>query len=110
MIVAFDRALMRLARQESDAERRHASALLDCLTSVATVMSLRLQQATRRLLARRLDAAVAPLARSITLNEWKWCAVDLLTVTLSWSLVAVYAWNAQESGALMLGGVFMVYQ
>ena len=51
-------------------------------------MSLRLQQATRRLLARRLDAAVAPLARSITLNEWKWCAVDLLTVTLSWSLVA----------------------
>ena len=109
-IVAFDRALMRLARQENDAERRHASALLDCLTSVATVMSLRLQQATRRLLARRLDAAVAPLARSIALNEWKWCAVDLLTVTLSWSLVAVYAWNAQGSGALMLGGVFMVYQ
>jgi ATP-binding cassette, subfamily B, bacterial len=109
-IVAFDRALMRLANEENGAERRLAAALLDCLTNVATVLSLRLRDSTRRLLMRRLDAVVAPLKRSMGLAEWKWCAVDLLTVTLSWGLVVVYAWQATTRDALLLGGVFMVYQ
>ena len=109
-IVAFDHAIMRLARTENAAERRHAAALIDCLSNVTTVLALRLEQTTRRLLARRLDAVAAPLERSITLNEWKWCAVDLLGVVLSWGLVALYAWRARADGALLLGAVFMVYQ
>lgn len=110
-IVAFDRAMMRLANEENRAERAHAAALLDCLTNITTVLSLRLQQTTRRLLARRLDAIVEPLQRSISLLEWKWCAVDLLGVLLSWGLVALYAWRTSDAnGALLLGGVFMVYQ
>ncbi|MBC8055736.1 MAG: ABC transporter ATP-binding protein, partial [Rhizobiales bacterium] len=109
-IVAFDRAMMRLAREENHAERAHAAALLDCLANITTVLSLRLHQTTRRLLSRRLGAVLDPLQRSITLTEWKWCAVDLLGVLLSWGLVALYAWQAQGKGALLLGGVFMVYQ
>jgi ATP-binding cassette, subfamily B, bacterial len=109
-IVGFDRAMMRLARTENAAERRHAAALIDCLSNVTTVLALRLEQTTRRLLARRLDAVAAPLARSITLNELKWCAVDLLGVVLSWGLVALYAWRARADGVLLLGAVFMVYQ
>ena len=109
-IVAFDRALMRLAAEENRAERRHAALLMDCLNNIATVLSQRLQSSTGRLLAQRLEAAVAPLRRSIGLNEWKWCAVDLLTVLLTWGLVVVYAWRSQSGGALLLGGVFMVHQ
>ena len=110
-IVAFDRVLMRLARDENAAERRHAAALLDGLTHVATVLSLRLAGPTRRLVARRLDAAMQPLRKSIAYNEWKWCAVDLLGVTLAWALVVVYAWRSVHAdGALLLAGVFMVHQ
>ena len=110
-IVAFDRVLMRLARDENAAERRHAAALLDGLTHVATVLSLRLAGPTRRLVARRLDAAMQPLRKSIAYNEWKWCAVDLLGVTLAWLLVVVYAWRSVHAdGALLLAGVFMVHQ
>ncbi len=109
-IVGFDRVIMRLARTENAAERRHAAALMDCLSNITTVLALRLEHTTRRLLARRLDAVAAPLGRSITLNEWKWCAVDLLGVVLSWGLVALYAWRARADGALLLGAVFMVYQ
>ena len=109
-IVAFDRALMRLAVRENDAERRHAAALLDVLTNISTVLSLRLGDATRRLLARRLDQAIVPLRASIALAEWKWCAVDLLTVLLTWSLVVAHAWRSSAHGPVMLGGVFMVYQ
>ena len=109
-IVAFDRTMMRLADAENRAERAHAAALLDCLNNITTVLSLRLQHTTRRLLARRLDAIVDPLRRSIALLEWKWCVVDLLGVLLSWGLVALYAWQREREGALLLGSVVMVYQ
>ena len=109
-IVAFDRAMMRLAREENDAERVHAATLLDCLSNITTVLALRLNDTTRRLLERRVQAVLEPLRRSITLAEWKWCAVDLMSVLLSWGLVGLYAWQASPGGALMLGGVFMVFQ
>jgi len=109
-IGAFDRAMMRLAREENGAERALAAALLDCLGNITTVLALRLNETTRRLLERRLQAVMAPLQRSITLTEWKWCAVDLLGVLLSWGLVGLYAWQVSGSGGLMLGGVFMVFQ
>lgn len=125
VIVRFDSALMRLAVQENDAERRYAARLLDFVGNVSSVMSLRLQQATRRLLDSRLGAVFAPLKRSIVLNEWKWCAVDLSTVALSWGLVVAYAWQATAGGApgagavggaavaggtVMLGSLFMIHQ
>ena len=115
IILRFDRALMRLAAQENDAQRRYAAMLLDFLGNIGTVLSLRLQSASRKLLDGRLQHVFAPLRRSIILNEGKWCAVDLLSVGLTWVLVAVYAWQTQrESTAagvpVLLGGLFMVYQ
>jgi ATP-binding cassette subfamily B protein len=110
VLFAFDRALMRLAHRENLAERRYGATLLDCLGNMSTVLSLGLSQSTRRSLGRRLDDINGPLARGIVLSEWKWCAVDLMTVSLVWLLVAAYAWQAGGSGALLLGSVFMVYQ
>ena len=109
-IVAFDRVLMQLARLENAAERRYGAMLADCLVNMLSIASLRLQPAAERLLARRFDSVVAPLSRHISLNEWKWCAVDLLGIVLVWSEVAIYAWQTHVDGALMLGGIFMVYQ
>ena len=31
------------------------------------------------------------MKKGIALNEWKWCAVDLLTLVMTWSLAIVYA-------------------
>lgn len=111
LIVRFDRALMRLAERENQAERRYAAALIDFLGNISTVLSLRLQAATRNLLGARLAEVIVPLKRSIRLNESKWCAVDMLTLTLSWGVVAAYACFARDvSGTLLLGNLFMVYQ
>jgi ABC-type multidrug transport system fused ATPase/permease subunit len=110
VILRFDRALIGLATRENQAERRYAAGLLDFLGNISTVLSLRLQRSTRRLLGRRLDSVFAPLKRSIVLNEMKWCAVDLLSAGLSWLLVAVYVWQARGRGdALLMGSVFMIY-
>ena len=110
ILFAFDSALMRLAHVENAAARRYGAALLDCLGNMATLLSLGLTKSSERTLARRRDAVNAPLTRAIVITEWKWCAVDLLTVFLSWLLVAVYAWQVGGTGALLLGSIFMVYQ
>ena len=47
----------------------------------------------------------------IVLNEVKWCAVDILSVCLTWGLVASYVWHTGTGhGTVMLGTLFMVYQ
>lgn len=112
-IVRFDGALMALAARENQAQRGYSARLLDFVGNIGSIASLRLQQATRTLLDSRLLAVFEPLRRSIVLNEWKWCAVDVLTVSLSWGLVVVYAWSAHgaASGApLLIGSLFMIYQ
>ena len=111
VIIAFDVVLTRLVARGNAAERRYAASLLDFLGNVSTVLSLRLQDAARRIVAGRLQVVFEPLKKMIVLNEIKWCAVDMLTLALSWSLVIVYAWETRSAGApLLIGSLFMVYQ
>lgn len=111
VIVRFDRALMRLARAENDADRRYVAALLDFLGNASTVIGLRLSSASRGLLRRRMEAISAPLKRTVVLNEGKWFAVDLMGLALTWGLVVVYVWQSHTPGqTVLLGSVFMIYQ
>jgi len=109
VVIRFDRALMRLTDRQNDAERRYAAALTDSLGNIATIVSLRLQTVTQRLVASRLATVFPALRRAIVINEWKWCGVELLSITLIWTLVAMYAVLAQSGGTLLIGDVFMVY-
>jgi ATP-binding cassette subfamily B protein len=111
VVLRFDRALMGLAVQENDAQRRYVARLLDFVGNISAVASLRLQHATRTLLDARLTALFVPLQRTIVLVEGKWCAVDLLTMSLSWTLVVVYALTqggAAAPGAAAAGEVLLV--
>ncbi|VVE21165.1 multidrug ABC transporter ATP-binding protein [Pandoraea pneumonica] len=111
IILRFDRVLMQLARAENDAERRYAAALLDFVGNAGTVIGLRLQAASRKVLGRRMDAVMVPLRRTVLVNEGKWFAVDLLGMGLTWILVVVYVLQSRQPGqAILLGTVFMIYQ
>jgi len=114
VIIRFDRELVRLVYRQNVLERRYTVRLLDFLGNIGTVLSLRLQNVSRRLVGERLVQAFEPTRRLILITEAKWCAVDLATVALSWLLVGVYVWrvrsDAPAGAPLLLGGVFMVYQ
>jgi len=111
VIVRFDFALMKLSVRENQAERHYAAGVLDVLSNIGSVLCLRLQPATHRLLAGRLSAVFAPLKRAIVLNEVKWCAVDILGVCLTWGLLATFVWHTGAGqGTVMIGALFMVYQ
>ncbi len=116
-VLGFDRAMIRLAHRENDAERRYSAALLDALGNITSVFALRQTRAMTELLQRRLETVFAPLRRSIVLNEAKWCTVDVCSKALSCSLVALFAWLAvRHSGGavgqktIMLGSLYMVWE
>lgn len=107
----FDLALMRLARSENDQERRYVAALLDFVSNAGTVIGLRLQAASRKILGHRLETVMKPLRRALWVNEVKWCVVDLAGMCLTWILVVEYVLRHREPGqALLLGTIFMIYQ
>lgn len=111
VILRIDKALMRLARAENDADRRYVAALLDFIGNASTVIGLRLQGASRLLLRARMAAISVPLKRTVVLNEGKWFVVDMLGLLLTWGLVVIYVWQSRTPGqAVLLGSVFMIYQ
>ena len=116
-VVSFDRAMIRLAHRENDAERRYSAALLDALGNITTLFALRQGRPMTELLRRRLDTIFVSLRRSIVLNEAKWCVVDISSKALSCGLVALFAWLAVRNGGggsgqktLMLGSLYMVWE
>jgi ATP-binding cassette, subfamily B, bacterial len=111
VLIRFDGAMIRLKRAQNRAQARYLAALVDCLGNIATVLTLRLQQPTRRLLVSRMGEVFAPLRSSIVLNEAKWCAIDLLNNGIRSGLVVLYAWLAWRQGVpVLLGSAVMVYQ
>ena len=111
VMLRFDNALMRSAARENDAERSYQARLLDFLGNITTVITLRLQDSTRRIVNRHLSEVFVPARRSVMLAEAKWCAADLLGVAVTWSLVAASIWLSRRGGEVILvGSVFMVYQ
>lgn len=106
----FDLVLMRLARTENDEERRYVAALLDFVGNAGTVIGLRLQKASRKILGSRLSTMMIPLRRALWINEAKWCVVDLMGMGLTWLLVVHYVLQQEPGQAVMLGTIFMIYQ
>jgi len=116
-VFGFDRAMLRLANQENDAERRYAATLIDTLGNTGTVYALRQGRSVAARLQHRLLAVFVPLRRAIVLNELKWLTVDLSTRVLNCCLVALFVWLATRATpvatagkTLLLGSLYMVWE
>lgn len=118
IIMRFDRVMVRLAYRENETERRYAAAVIDGLSNVMSVFALRMKKGIMSLIDQRLLAIYEPLRKSIVVNEWKWCTVDILSIALSCALVALYVVLIvhgfevvpENKPALPLGNLFMVYE
>jgi ATP-binding cassette subfamily B protein len=110
IMTRFDLILMRLAKEENAAERKYQTRLLDFLGNIATIMSFRMQDRSRRLVVEKLGNVFEPVRKSITLVEVKWCIADLASVALTWGLVAAAVWTSKHDGAILIGGIFLVHQ
>lgn len=110
VMIRFDIELMRLAKEETAAERRYQSRLVDFLGNISTLVSFRMQGSSGKVLDDRLGKVFVPAKKTITLVEIKWCIADLSSVTFTWSLVAAAVWISHARDAMMIGGIFLVHQ
>lgn len=115
-VAGFDRAMLRLANEENEAERHYSATLVDTLGNTGTVYALRQARQVAVRLERRLLAVFVPLRKAIVLNEAKWCTVDLATRVLNCCLVGLFVWlttrTARQAtpGTLLLGSLYMVWE
>ena len=116
-VLGFDRAMLRLANLENEAERNYAATLVDTLGNTSTVYALRQSRSVAARIERRLLSVFGPLRKAIVLNELKWCTVDLATRVLNCCLVALFVWlvtrDTPEGSAakpLLLGSLYMVWE
>jgi ATP-binding cassette, subfamily B, bacterial len=115
-VIGFDRAMVKLAHRENDAERRYSSALIDSVGNSNSLFALRQARGVLALLQKRLESVFEPQKRSIVLNEAKWCTVDIASRTLSCALVATFAWLSVRGTAgapqkvILIGSVYMVWE
>jgi ABC-type multidrug transport system fused ATPase/permease subunit len=117
-IMRFDRIMVKLAREENDADRRYSATLIDALGNTTTLFALRQARRITDLLRRRLLKIFEPLNKSIVINEAKWCTVDIATRVLSCAMVAVFVWQSARAlklapaaqNTLMLGSIYMVWE
>ena len=96
IIVAFDKVMMRLTREENAADREYWASPADGLVNVLSVLALRLQRGVLKLVETRLDAVFAPVRRAIVYNEGKWATVDLLNCVLWIVLLSLYVWLSMQ--------------
>ena len=116
-VVGFERAMLRLANLENEAERNYAATLVDTLGNTSTVYALRQSRRVAARIERRLLSVFAPLRKSIVLNELKWCTVDLATRVLNCCLVGMFVWlvtrdtpDGSAAKPLLLGSLYMVWE
>lgn len=115
-VLGFDRAMLRLANLENEAERNYAATLVDTLGNTSTVYALRQSRRVAARIERRLLSVFGPVRKAIVLNELKWCTVDLATRVLNCGLVALFVWlvtrdtPASAARPLLLGSLYMVWE
>ena len=116
-VLGFDRAMLRLASLENEAERNYAAILVDTLGNTSTVYALRQSRSVAARIERRLLNVFGPLRKAIVLNELKWCTVDLATRVLNCGLVALFVWlvtrdtpDGSAARPLLLGSLYMVWE
>jgi ABC-type multidrug transport system fused ATPase/permease subunit len=111
IMVRFDKRVVALVRDQNEAERRYAAALVDCLGNAQTLLTLQLERPIQHAVAGRLEAVFGPLASLIRVNEQKWCAIDLLNAFLRSGVVVLYGYLSWRlSGSIAVGSLLAAYQ
>ena len=111
ILVRLDRVMVRLLKEEAEADGRFGATIIDGLGNIGTVRALRIEEPLRDLAARRMEDAARPHRRSVVMNEAKWATIDLLSSALRVALVGLYGWIAwREGGTVMVGTAVLVHQ
>ena len=107
----FNRKLQKLSEQQNTAEHEITSGFFDYLSNIVTVLTLRLQAATRGELTRRFDIVRAVNTRFVDVNEVKWGIYLIVMEMVTALAVFLYLYqHLSQPAALVAGTIAAILQ
>lgn len=111
VVVLFDRKLIPLYNAENEVENRVGSVLLDYISNMTTVLTLRLGELTQNNFWQKMMSIWPFFRREVTLNEAKWFSMMALFYIVQAAILMSYIfYNLSATDTIMLGLVVMIFR
>lgn len=106
VIHKFDKSYIRSLVNLNEQEHGVVASILDSISNIITVVSLRLQKHMRKQLHERHNHMFASYKENITINEWKWFCANLLIKIIYCVIVVGYVYeHGKDIGPFQVGGL-----
>ena len=111
IIQRFDKILIANRKKINANDHTITSALFDYVSNITTVITLRLEDLSRREVIRRFLKIKPVYDNNIRVNEWKWFVVTMIVVSLQFFVLLMYILEALSlEEALLIGSVVALFQ
>jgi ABC-type multidrug transport system fused ATPase/permease subunit len=111
LIFRFDKKIVTWIKEENVLYHKVNSLLVDYLSNIKTLITLRSLSTTERNLDLAIDKTYIPFHRHIVRTERKWFTVDsLLQISLQLTMIVYMYHTRSTTGAIVVGTITMIYQ
>jgi ABC-type multidrug transport system fused ATPase/permease subunit len=109
IVVIYDKKILANYRTLNRADNAVSASIIDAISHITTVISLRIEKRMFKRICSRIDAPYELNKETTRLNEMKWFLVALCC-SVMWALVlGTYLWNCIGAvGGIVMGSVFLL--
>jgi ABC-type multidrug transport system fused ATPase/permease subunit len=106
VIYKFDKPYVESLAKMNEKEHKVIAFILDTVSNILTVVSLRLQKRMRFEASNKMDSMYSSYRQNITINEWKWFCANLLIKIVYCVIIIGYVYeHANANEAFQIGGL-----
>lgn len=111
LITYFDKVIVAAIKEKNIFQNKVTSLLVDYLTNIKTLITLRFLEPTEQMVARSIDHSYPAYRTQVRVNELKWFITDtLLQVSLLWVILYYMYVQRSTTGTIVIGTITMIYQ
>jgi len=110
LITRFDKKLLVLYRERNKLENAASASILDYMSNVITVITLRLKKTVKKEIDSKISAPYPVYKRSASISETKWA---FASISIKVMIVFLLSWRAYSdfhgSGVIMIGTLYILF-
>lgn len=106
VIAKFDKPYVKSLKEVNEGQHKVSSNLFDCLSNIVTVITLRLEKSMEIGLMNKVTEIYPAFRRTVTINEWKWFAAQMLVSLIYVVITLGYVYQNWVPGEVFyIGGL-----